>query len=62
MIYNDKVGNDLMNKQIFEKTKLFDLNWKEDLKMGIYDSKLKNRKLKLNEILRKLRKININDK
>ena len=51
-----------MNKQIFEKTKLFDLNWKEDLKMGIYDSKLKNRKLKLKEILRKLRKININDK
>ena len=61
IIYNDKVGNDKINKQILNKTRLFDLKWREDLKMGIYDSKLKIRKLKLNDILRKLKKININD-
>ena len=41
MIYNDKVGNDKINKQIFDKTRLFDLKWRDDLKMGIYESKLK---------------------
>ena len=41
MIYNDKVGNDKINKQIFDKTRLFDLKLRDDLKMGIYESKLK---------------------
>ena len=41
MIYNDKVGNYEINKQILDKTGLFDLNWGEDLKIDIFNSKLK---------------------
>ena len=61
MIYNDKIGIDENHENFLDKGGLFELELKESLKKDFYDNKLKLRKLKINEILNKLRKININN-
>ena len=61
MIYNDKIRNDETYKNFLDKGGLFELELKKGLKKDFYDNKLKLRKLKINGILNKLRKININN-